>query len=321
MSSNTELIRSMTLYGGFPIFICGTIGNLLNIRCLWGNRHNPCVFIILSASIINCIVLFYGLFTRILSVGFNLDWSSTNLIWCKTRVAFSQAGYFMSLTCVCLASIDRFLISCRQEKYRNLSRLSFARWAIFLTIIFWLIHSLPELIYGTIVKNPYTGLTFCSVISPQAHMNYRLYISLPVYLGLLPSIMLILTGLMTYRNTNKLQITRQREIIQKQLTKMMLIQIPIIICSTLPYVIFTEYTVFSATIIKTSNQRIIENIITNIVTLLFYMSFACSFFVFLISSNSFRQEAKLFFLCHRTNLFRNIQIQPHPLPTIRDTTL
>ncbi|CAF4304501.1 unnamed protein product, partial [Rotaria sordida] len=42
MSSNNALIRSITIYAGFPIFIGGTLGNLLNVRFLWRTRHNPC---------------------------------------------------------------------------------------------------------------------------------------------------------------------------------------------------------------------------------------------------------------------------------------
>ena len=123
MSSTNILIRQMTMYAGFSIFICGTIGNLLNLILLWETRQNSCGLIFLYSSMIKCIVLFYGLFTRILSVGFDLDWSSHNLIWCKIRIAFTQTSFLISLTCFSLSSLDRFLSSCRAEKYRKLSHL------------------------------------------------------------------------------------------------------------------------------------------------------------------------------------------------------
>jgi hypothetical protein len=77
----------------------------------------------------------------------NLDWSNTNLIWCKTCIAFTQTSFLISLTCFCLSSIDRFFVSCRQEKYRKLSRLSLSRWAIIIITLFWLGHSIPYLFY------------------------------------------------------------------------------------------------------------------------------------------------------------------------------
>ncbi|CAF1098991.1 unnamed protein product [Rotaria sordida] len=246
MSSSRQLISSITIYLGLPIFICGTLGNLLNIRLLWRTRHNPCAFLFLALSFINCFILVYGLFTRILNVGFYFDWSSTNIIWCKTRTAFSQAGYYISFTCTCLASIDRFL-------------------AVILTIIFWLSLSIPHLVYLELLPSPSTGLISCSLGRYDTFSNYVKYFSFPVYYGLLPSIILTITGLLTYRNTNKLQIIRQRQIFQKQLTSMMLIQIPIILVSTVPYVIFTEYSLSTASMTKSANQKAIELVISNIV--------------------------------------------------------
>ncbi|CAF2879170.1 unnamed protein product [Rotaria sp. Silwood2] len=318
MSSNTTLIRSITVYGGLPIFICGTLGNLLNIRFLWRTRRNPCAFIFLVSSFFNCIVLFYGLFTRILSVGFDLDWSSTNRIWCKTRIAFTEASFLISITCICLASIDRFLISCRQEKYRKLSKLPLTRWAIIIIILFWFGHSVPYVAYAELIQNSKTGLTSCLLLINTAYANYLRYVALPVYLGLFPSTILTITGLMTYRNTNKLQMLRQRQLVQKQLTSMILTQIPIILFSTLPYIIFTEYTAVTSTMIKSTNEKAVELVVTNIATLLFYITFACPFFVFFASSASFRREAKRFFLCQKTNLFKTNRIQPYSTATIKN---
>ncbi|CAF0830751.1 unnamed protein product [Rotaria sordida] len=324
MSSSRQLISSITIYLGLPIFICGTLGNLLNIRLLWRTRHNPCAFLFLALSFINCFILVYGLFTRILNVGFYFDWSSTNIIWCKTRTAFSQAGYYISFTCTCLASIDRFLVSCCQEKYRKLSRLSIAIWAVILTIIFWLSLSVPHLVYLELLPSPSTGLISCSLGRYDTFSNYVKYFSFPVYYGLLPSIILTITGLLTYRNTNKLQIIRQRQIFQKQLTSMMLIQIPIILVSTVPYVIFTEYSLSTASMTKSANQKAIELVISNIVSVTCYITFACPFFVFLVSSTSFRKEAKMLFLCRKPILLRTNQIQPfstHPTKKIQSISM
>ncbi|CAF3225821.1 unnamed protein product [Rotaria sp. Silwood2] len=311
MSSTNPLISSITIYVGLPIFISGTLGNIVDVRLLWRTRRNPCAFIFIVSSLVNCIVLFYGLFTRILSVGFHLDWSTTNHIWCKTRVALTQSSFLISLTCICLASIDRFLVSCRQEKYRKLSRLSIAIFAVIITNIFWISIFVPYLIYADILRNPTTGLFSCTLIRNDVFAIYQNYIGLPILYGLLPSTTLIITGIMTYRNTKKLQINRQRELVQKQLTSMMLIQIPIILLSTLPYVIFTEYTILTATVSKSVDRRAAELLITNIFTILCYITFACPFFVFFSTSSSFRQEAKILLLCRKTNQLRINQIQPY----------
>ncbi|CAF2934865.1 unnamed protein product [Rotaria sp. Silwood2] len=310
-STDDVLISSITIYLGLPILICGTLGNLFNIRLLWRIRHNPCVFIFLVTSFINCIVLFYGLLTRVLNVGFHFDWSTKNRIWCKTRATFSPASFLISFTCTCLASVDRFLVSCRQEKYRKLSRLSIATWEIIVTIIFWLAIYIPYLVYTEIVRSPFTGILYCALVGDAVFSNYQMYFAFPVYYGLLPSTVLTITGLLTYKNTNKLQINRQRQLVQKQITSMMLIQIPIILFSTLPYVIFTEYSTFTATMTKSDNQRTVELVMTNIVSITCYITFACPFFVFFSTSKTFREDAKMLFLCRKATLLRTNQVQPH----------
>ncbi|UJR19365.1 hypothetical protein I4U23_022494 [Adineta vaga] len=323
MSSATPLIRSITIYTGLPIFICGAVGNLLNLRLLWPTRHNSCAFIFLTLSFVNCIVLFYGLFTRILSVGFGLDWSPTNIGWCKTRVPFIQSSTLISFSCICLASIDRFLITCRQEKYRKWSRLSTARWAVAVAVFIWIGHAIPYIVYYQIVASSSSSNTTsftCSLISETSYNNYRTYFVLPVFYGLIPTTVLTVMGVMTYRNINTLQLGRQRQAVQQHLTLMLLVQIPIIIGSTIPYVVFTEYLTLTATVIKSADQVTRENIINNIVNPLFYITFACPFFVFFISSPTFRQETMVLLLCRPKERISNNRIQPCVAPDPALTT-
>lgn len=301
-STDMDLTRTITIYCGIPLFLCGTLGNLFNLILLWPTRRNSCAFIFLCSSIINCCALFFGLFFRILTVGFAVDWSQTNSIWCTIRIAFTEVSFLTSLTCICLASIDRFLISCRDIKYRNISQLSTAKWATFIACFIWICHSIPYLVYADLLPTASSSTKLSCTLTPnKIFSNYRIYFSLPIYLGLLPTLILASTGLLTYRNVMLLKINHQREQMQKQLTNMMLIQIPIILISTLPYIAFSEYRIHTTTSVKSVDQRSIENLITNIVTLMFYITFSCQFFVFFFSSPRFRQQAKLFILCRGKN--------------------
>lgn len=321
MSNAAEVIRSVNIYIGIPMFVCGVTGNLLNIRLFWRTRHNPCAFIFLALSAVNCVALLCGLFTRIIGFGFGLDWSSASLIWCKMRSGFSTASFLASTTCVCLASIDRLLASCRQEKYRRWSRLWVAQCSVLVTVIVWMGHSVPDLIYRQLVQNPVTSATTCLLINPQTFDTYRSYVSIPLYIGVIPTIILTVTGTLTYRNMNVLQRVRQREAIQRQLTRMILIQIPIILVPTMPYVIFTEYQIFSANVPKENFQRMAENIISNVLTLIFYTTFASSFFVFFFSSRSFQNDTRKLLCCQRMDSsVRGIaQVQPLTMVAIGKT--
>ncbi|CAF2131931.1 unnamed protein product [Rotaria magnacalcarata] len=125
MSLANSLAKLANIYLDLSIFIGGTLGNLLH-NFLRPNRRNSCVFLFLFSSLMNCIALFYGLFARILSDGFDSYWSTINRIWCKSRVALTPTTFLISLTCICLASMNRFFASCRQEKYRKFTGSNFA---------------------------------------------------------------------------------------------------------------------------------------------------------------------------------------------------
>ncbi len=81
---------------------------LLNIRILYSNRTNPCTFLLIYASTIDCFVLNIGLLSRILVVGFNIDPTLDQLIWCKIRTYGLPISTLISLYSICLMSIDRF---------------------------------------------------------------------------------------------------------------------------------------------------------------------------------------------------------------------
>lgn len=215
MSTSLSVVSLIAIIGGIPIFVFGVCGNILNIMIFMKNRSNSCAFIFLVSSSINRFVLFFGLLTRILSVGFSLDWSNLNVIWCKIRVTFTQTSFLISLTCYCLASIDRFLISSRKDK---LSQIKLTKISIIIIILFWIGHSIPYLIYADLIRNSSTGSISCSLIPNQVYSIYRTYIVLPIYLGLFPTLILGSTGLLTYHNLKQMNIDTRRKSIQRQLT-------------------------------------------------------------------------------------------------------
>lgn len=321
MSSTSTALSSVVIYIGFPILVFGTLGNLLNIRLLWKNRRNPCACHFLASSFINCIVLWNGLFMRILSNGFQIDWSSTNSVWCKIHPALDQASFLMSLTCTCAASTDRFLASCRGEKLRKLSRLSIAIPTLILTILFWMSIFVPYGVYSNIVRNPYTGSAACLAIGSPTYANFYIYAVFPVSYGVMPSIILTITGLLTFKNTSSLQMGRQRQILQKQLTSMMLIQIPIILSTTLPFVAITEYVIFTAFVPKSANRLFIELLFSNIFSTTCYITFACPFFVFFASSTSFREDAKMLLLCRKTTAVTPMETNATTIVRTRQQTI
>ena len=58
MSLASALAKLTNIYLGLPIFIGGTLGNLLHIRLLWRNRHNSCAFLSASTDDAVCRIAF-----------------------------------------------------------------------------------------------------------------------------------------------------------------------------------------------------------------------------------------------------------------------
>ncbi len=111
--SLSNISTQFSIYVGLPIFIFGTIGNLINLRLLFSTRTHSCSFLLFVSSFFNLTALSVGLLPRVLTIGFAIDASSSSMIWCKSRLFISYTGTVTSITCICFASIDRFFVSCR----------------------------------------------------------------------------------------------------------------------------------------------------------------------------------------------------------------
>jgi len=104
--------KQISIYLGIPILIIGVIGGFLNIivfLSLKTFRQNSCAFYLTIMSFVNIGLLLTGLMSRITISGFDIDWTQTSSFYCKFRVYTDQFSILMSLTCICLATIDQFM--------------------------------------------------------------------------------------------------------------------------------------------------------------------------------------------------------------------
>ena len=98
MSSPMELsltyaTQQVNIYLRSIIFVFGLISNILNIivfLSLQTFRESSCAFYLTAMSFVNIVQIFVGLLSRILSVGFGVDWTNTSLAYCKLRYYLVQ---------------------------------------------------------------------------------------------------------------------------------------------------------------------------------------------------------------------------------------
>ncbi|CAF0961078.1 unnamed protein product [Adineta steineri] len=128
-SINDEIIRLQNIgkvfdgYIMFVLIIFGTIGNLLNlfvfIRIKTLRQMSNSIFLI-GSFLGSLISLWSSRFPRSILNITGVDPLVGSIVFCKFRWLFGRWGLNMPFTCVCLASIDRFLMTSRQVYYRRL---------------------------------------------------------------------------------------------------------------------------------------------------------------------------------------------------------
>jgi hypothetical protein len=280
------------------LFVLGISGNLLAIYLFRTTRKNPITFLLLALSVANCTSLIVGLLNRILVAIVNIDPTLVSAVWCRLRVYIGQTTVLICQSCLCLASINCYLSTCREVYYRRLARLSIARLCVIIAILVWLVHGLfnPLLTQLTQVvgKSPTCALT--SLVAT----NYTGFFLRPVLIGLFPISLLSIFGILTYRNMKLMQQIRRSE--QRSLIKMLLLQVIICVWGTFPYSTLYAYQAITALIeTKTTFELAQETLALNVINILFYTPQASPFYVYCLSSKVYRKQVKDFLKCQPHN--------------------
>jgi len=239
----TFISEQVIIYLGITIVIAGIIGELLNIivfLSLQTFRQSPCALYLTVASIVNIGQLLTGLLTRVMISGFEIDWTLNSLFYCKFRLAFYQICALVSLTCMCLASIDQYLATCSKPHWQQWSNLKIARCLCIITILIWILLSIPNLIYYDLRISPITGQAICSNFHNIILLNYNQYFFSLFLLGFIPMSIMSIFALLAYNNVRNIAyrtVPLIRHQLDKQLTAMVLLQIIITVFTALPYIV------------------------------------------------------------------------------------
>jgi hypothetical protein len=289
---------------GIIMYIFGCIGNILNIyvftkwshlrRTIHGhtmnNRTGNSSLYLLTTSIANLILIIYPLLIRIYVDGYQYIITETNSIYlCKLRYYVLETSLIISLICTCLATFDRYLITSRSVRLRQLSTSRQNTIRIIYSIIFFSgLHSIPIAMY-------YNRLDISDcVIMSIIYSNYYLYFVILCLYGIFPIIFLLIFGQLTYKQLNILKRTNRNGQLNldKQLSQMLLFQCTALVFSYIPYCIQNIY------LSKFSNSSTSFDLFFRIITIiLFYINPVTSFYIYFISTPNFRQQIIKFILC------------------------
>lgn len=313
--------QQLNIYIGIIMFIMGVIGCLWNILIFRHHsfRLSSCCTYMLIGSIASLIQIIFGLLSRILSDGFHMDWALINIAWCKIRNYVTLCASLTALSCFVWTAMDRFFSTCRQIKWRYLNSVYIARQICVLTIIFWMVVTLPTLIY---IKPIYTkGICASSSVIWSLVITY--FFNLFCY-AIFPWFFMCLFGISALKNLRHINRRRVNPVplpvltrmarIDNQLTSMLFLQIIIAIISSVPFCVQSIYNNLTQSIIKNDERQALENLILQLVRLAFYFNYISMFYVNYLSSPIFRRLSKkvLKNLCRKKDtISRDITIINH----------
>ncbi len=295
----TSVSQQLNIYVGIILFILGIIGCLWNILIFRHRsfRISSCCTYMLIGSMASLIQLFFGLLVRILTEGFQVDWTLTNIAWCKIRNYTTQCASLTALSCLVWTAMDRFFSTCRQIKWRYLNSVYFAKQVCLLTLIFWMLISIPTIIY----TKPMEATKACT-ISSSIWSGISIYFFTLFCYGIFPWFFMSLFGLFALKNLRQYHrqrvnplpivvVTRMARL-DHQLTSMLFLQIIYSIISSIPYCVEDIYSNLTQTTMKTPYRQAQENIAHQIIRLAFYLNYISLFYVNYLSSPIFRRISK-----------------------------
>ena len=305
-----RLSHQLMIVAGIPMCVFGVVGNILNVCVftVWcrfrrkahqhhhgeGTSNSP--LYLLVSSMANLIVVCYSLSTRILFDGYQYRVTTQSVfILCRLRYYCLHTFDLISLTCLCLATCDRYLISSRQVFLRRLSATRKGTYLIILLLnICLFLHGLPIAIYYDV-----STLGQCYIDSPTYLYYYRYIVQILLH-GLLPLIFFTIFGLLTF---HQLKIFRDREHrqhnihVDKQLSRMLFLMSVAIVFSSTPYTAESIYYLIFAD--RSQQQTSYIFLFHTISSILFYTYSVCSFYIFYISTPNFRHQVHKLILCRK----------------------
>ena len=280
MSSSSLLLKDLSRFFGIVLLIVGCVGGLLNVVVfvsLKTFRKSACGYYLTLMSIVNVGQLLIDLLNYILKNGYSLDSTLSSRFLRKLSYYLSQWCALVSLTCLCLSTIDQYLKTHIRQRYQQLSSIEMSSRLSLIGIVIWLIHGIVFLIYFDHGLSSQSQQIRCMIIN-RTFQEYYLYFYTVMLTGYLPVILTIVFGCLAYRNVRQISyrtIPMVRQQLDKQLTTMVLFLDVFNVITLLPYPLI--FTINSLANFKTNpNLSAKINLLSNLTFYFYYLYFAVS---------------------------------------------
>ncbi|CAF3855328.1 unnamed protein product [Adineta steineri] len=299
--------QEITRYGMTTYLVVGIIGNMFN--CIMFTRHSyrrtPSSIYLLFLSICGFIYLPWSTVPIIYALD-HIDPQTQSIVICKTRLYISHTlGLFIRF-CLVFACADRFFVTRPNVRIRSLSSIPLA---IKFILIMCVICSLIA-IHLPILMDIRGGVCGMFGIYKFIYAIYQTSV-----IGIIPPVLMSIFSVLTIRSLRERHRdnpvrTRQRD---RCLTRMVFAEIIASISVSIPYSSNLIYTAFTYYVVNKSPLRVeIESFITFFVLFLVYLISVIPFYLYILTSKTFRKEfISLFVNFWYKYIIRRVRIVPY----------
>ena len=278
----------------------------INLATFWMNlvftrrslRTNPCAIYFLARSINNFFLIFVYILVPYLSVSWNVDLLQKSAAVCKLQIIGQYVPSSLMLWFPALASIDRFLSSSKDRRFRRLSTSSMARRVCLgICVSFVLLH-VHIFFY---VESLWTGYKLvCTILSYDYFIFFNFFG--PIVACVLPLVLMFIFGLLIVHNAHNrvapsIDNARNDRLrsSNRQLTTMLIFQVSITILISFPYAATCMYYAFGLIMTRRRPsilEQVIYNCANNLALLLYTTNATIGFYIYTLTGSNFRLEAK-----------------------------
>ena len=305
------LLRNIAkIFDGYVMLvlvIIGSIGNLLNIfiflRFKSLRQMSNTVFLV-GSFIGSLALLWASQIPRCVLTITGIDLHAISAVYCKIPWLFGRFGLNMPFTCLCLSGIDRFLCTSRRANFRRIMTRKRALIIVIIVSLAYLIMFIPDVVY---YSDPGCTASANARARFSVFVNYfNLYVT-----NVVSMCVLLLFGFLTWYN---LYIGKQQTRftqIQKQVTRMMVIEFLMIFITMLPNFIWNIYDEITQYQVKSQLRIAQETLWRNINVCLSFTLHVGRFFIYMLVSGAFRQYAHGALCCKNYNQVGTTHVSLH----------
>jgi hypothetical protein len=293
--------NQLYIYGTIVVIVTGLFGNTLNIIVFSAKlKDSVCPFYLLAVDVFNiAAILMYDL-TDVTQLIYGKNGSESSVAWCRVINYVGDVSIVFISFALCLASVDRYVSSCRQASRRLWSSVKVAKVSLVSALLVSSLLAIPDLIYWYIDSD----IRLC--VAEAFYYEYMSYFLYPVMVSFIPVLILSISGYMTYQNlqttiyptSRASEHTRKRRI-DHQMARMLLTQI---LCYSIQTtMLFIIYIYVAQTLYwEKSDMRIaVENLIQAVVYVIFSTAQCTGFYIYYSQSAAFRGNVKRIFMRNR----------------------